>query len=106
MKSSLRLLSAVALTVVVSGCASTSMNSRAGFAAVAMHTEAGLATSDGGNKTGTACTQNYVGVVTMGDSSIEAAKKAGGISRVSSVDYEYFTILGFYGKVCTIVKGS
>jgi hypothetical protein len=42
----------------------------------------------------------------MGDSSISAAKEAGGIQKVTAVDSKYLKILGFFGKHCTIVTGS
>jgi len=42
----------------------------------------------------------------MGDSSVEAAKKQGGITRVSSVDFEYFTVLGFYGKSAHTLRAA
>lgn len=94
------------LAVAAMGCATTSMSSRTGFAAVSMAKEAGEVSGASGSKMGTACSTNIAGIVATGDSSVEAAKKAGGISTVASVDYEYFTVLSFYGKVCTIVKGN
>lgn len=106
MKKTLIAVSVMAMAMIVTGCATTAGSSRTGFAAVNMAREAGEATAEAGSKTGTACSTNIAGIYASGDSSVEAAKKAGGISRVSSVDYEYFTILSFYGKVCTLVKGN
>lgn len=60
-------------------------------------------------KTGKACVTNVLSIVVTGDSSIEAAKKDGGISKVSYVDrtYEGFWLyIPFFQKGCTIVKGS
>ena len=57
-------------------------------------------------KSGRACAANYVGMVALGDASIDAAKKQGGISNIASVDHDTFTILGVYARFCTVVRGS
>lgn len=57
-------------------------------------------------KRGEACAQNYLGLVAVGDASIDAAKKAGGITRVASVEQSASRVLGYYAKFCTIVKGE
>lgn len=49
---------------------------------------------------------SYVGLIATGDASIAAAKKAGNITQVSSVDHYTKNILGVYGEYCTIVKGQ
>jgi hypothetical protein len=63
--------------------------------------------SDG--KTGQSCVTNILSVAVIGDSSIEAAKKDGGIKDVAFVD-RTFTAVNFwfpiYQKGCTIVKGN
>jgi len=59
-----------------------------------------------GTKKGMACQTSILGVYADGDASLEAAKKAGGITKVSSVDASAESILGFYAKYCTIVYGS
>ena len=61
----------------------------------------GVATS----KTGTACAQSILGLIAMGDASIDAAKKAGGITKVATVDHESkWTLL--FGTFCTVVRGE
>ena len=93
--------------LAASGCATTGMGSHAGFAAIDMHKDGETATNEaGGSKRGEACSTNILGVIAMGDSMYETAKKEGGIQRVASVEVEYLRILGFYGKACTIVKGN
>ncbi|MDO8266443.1 MAG: TRL-like family protein [Moraxellaceae bacterium] len=57
-------------------------------------------------KTGQACATNILGLISTGDASIDAAKKAGGIKDVSSVDHDSTMILAVYGKFCTVVKGN
>lgn len=63
-------------------------------------------TSSNASKTGQACATNILGILATGDASIDAAKKAGGISNVSSVDHDSTSILGLYATFCTVVKGS
>ncbi len=58
------------------------------------------------NKVGRACATNTLGFVAKGDMSIEAAKKAGGITKVVSIDQSYNSVLGFFVEKCTIVRGS
>jgi hypothetical protein len=57
-------------------------------------------------KTGQACISSILGVVATGDASLEAAKKAGGITTVAHVDHEQFSVLGVYATSCTIVHGQ
>jgi hypothetical protein len=57
-------------------------------------------------KLGRACAANYVGFVAVGDASIEAAKKHGGIATVASVDHESLNVLGVYSRFCTLVAGD
>ena len=59
-----------------------------------------------GTKTGEACAMSILGLVAVGDGSIDAAKQAGGITQVASVDHKSFSILGIYGNVCTEVHGQ
>ena len=59
----------------------------------------------GGAKTGKACAQSWAGVVALGDASIEAAAKNGGITRVRSADYHAVNQI-VMGKFCTIVRGD
>jgi hypothetical protein len=96
----------LAALLALSGCATTGFNSGTGYAAITDFKEGVMATSANGNKTGTACATNILGFYASGDASIESAKKAGGINAVASVDRHFNNILGFYGKMCTIVKGN
>jgi hypothetical protein len=51
------------------------------------------------------CT-SILGLIAQGDASIEAAAKAGGITKIHHVDYEAKNILGIYGKFTTVVYGD
>lgn len=57
-------------------------------------------------KTGKACMKSILALAACGDASVAAAKAAGGISKVSTIDYEVDNILGIYGTYCTVVKGE
>ena len=49
----------------------------------------------GSSKVGTAEAKRYVGVVALGDASIQAAAREAGITRIHHVDYFFFNDLGF-----------
>lgn len=57
-------------------------------------------------KVGTAICESYLGMVAIGDASIEAAKANAGITKVHHVDYEAKNILGLYGKYTVTVHGE
>ena len=59
-----------------------------------------------GKKVGQASVQSILGVYAVGDASIDAAAKAGGITKISSVDYQSKTILGIISTFTTIVYGD
>jgi len=63
-------------------------------------------TATAATKEGKACTQSILGWVSSGDGSVAAAKAAGGITTVASVDHTAHQILGIVGEWCTVVKGS
>ena len=55
---------------------------------------------------GEACTSGVLGVAAWGDMSLDAAKKAGGITTVDTIDYKVMEILGVvYAKHCTVITG-
>ncbi|MFY9270732.1 MAG: TRL-like family protein [Candidatus Manganitrophaceae bacterium] len=57
-------------------------------------------------KSGKACATSILGIVATGDASIEAAMKAGGITKVAAVDYSNKSILGLWAEFCTIASGQ
>ncbi|MDH4244082.1 MAG: TRL-like family protein [Nitrospira sp.] len=57
-------------------------------------------------KEGKACATSILGWVATGDASVQAAKSAGGITTVASVDHSAKNILGIFGEWCTIVRGN
>jgi hypothetical protein len=68
----------------------------------------GMATSNSGvsTKTGEAQCISVLALVAVGDCSIDAAKKNGGITKVYNVDWDVRNILGIYGTYKVIVSGE
>jgi len=59
-----------------------------------------------GDKHGEACATGILYAVAFGDASIDAAKKAGGVTEVHSVEHHVTNILGIYMQGCTEVHGK
>lgn len=94
------------LAALSTGCAMSMNNPVTG--AIYQGTKGGTtATSNAiGGKTGKSCASSILGVVGIGDSSIASAAKAGGVTKVATVDSENFGILGIYATNCTVVTGE
>lgn len=88
-------------------CASTGFFSHTGLALITNMTEP-IAIHDNisTDRRGEACTTNILGIASQGDASIAAAKKAGNIRRIATVEAKYFNVLAVYGQYCTIVTGE
>ena len=101
---SLTLASVVAAAALMSGCAATP-----GAGAIYANQKSPITatTNAAATKTGVSdkCT-SILGLIATGDCSIENAKKNGGITNVSSVDYDRTNILGLIHTGSTIVKGN
>jgi hypothetical protein len=63
------------------------------------------ASAVGTGKTGTSCSNTILGIIATGDASIEAAKRNGKITKVTSVDHHSKWMV-VYGEFCTIVTGE
>lgn len=89
------------------GCA---IGSTAGLASGVLYSDMTgpvAATSTGGDsKQGQAKCSNILGLVSVGNCSVDAAAKAGNISQIKSVDTKIWSILGLYTTSTTIVKGN
>jgi hypothetical protein len=59
-----------------------------------------------GNRVGEACLSSYLGLISLGDATIETARRNGGITTITSVDESTTSILFFYGKYCVTVRGK
>jgi hypothetical protein len=98
---------ALVLAETLFGCA-TPLNSATGPGFLYTDHYEGMAVTanQAGRKRGEACTTNILGLITSGDASMSAAMKNGAVTVVSSVDRSYKSILGIYGKMCTIITGN
>ena len=65
-----------------------------------------MATTASASKVGTATSTTYLALWAEGDASINAAKKNGGITTVSSVDVSVDSILGIVNTYTTTVRGN
>ncbi len=101
-----KIIGLAALAAFTSGCAMSNSAPVTGFAYTGAKGATAVTSNDVATKTGQSCATSYVGVVGLGDASIAAAAKAGGITKISSVDSDNTVILGVYAKNCTIVSGN
>ena len=60
----------------------------------------------GSSEVGTAEAKGYVGVVALGDASIQAAAREAGITRIHHVDYQAKSDVGVYTIYTIIVYGD
>lgn len=101
------IITAVALSAVLfSGCARTVGAPGAGSIVVAGQGPGVVGSATVGVKNGeTSCT-SILGLIATGDCSIASAAKNGGIQKISTVDYDVFTLFGLYSKTTTMVTGE
>jgi hypothetical protein len=59
-----------------------------------------------GSKRGEASAISVLGLVSVGDCSIDAAVKSGGLQKVNHLDYGYLNIIGVYQKTTVIAHGE
>ena len=59
-----------------------------------------------GSKVGTATSTNILGLVVMGDASINTAAKAAGIRKISHVDCQKSNLLGIFSSYKVVVYGE
>lgn len=57
-------------------------------------------------KTGTGCAISILGLVAVGDASINSAMSNGQITNVTSIDHTSLSVLGLYARFCTVVRGN
>jgi len=99
------LVTLAAATALLSGCVTThSPTVGILFTETAGPVAAGP--GGGGMKVGEAKATSILALIAMGDASISAAMKAGGISKVHHVDFKSKNILGIYGEFTTVVYGE
>jgi hypothetical protein len=107
------LLAAMAFALMMTGCAGAAVMRMAPATGV-IYTDvkaplpaaSAAFTGADGKKVGTATCTSILGWVAQGDASIDAAMKAGGITKVHHVDFEVMQVLGLYAKYTVIVYGE
>ena len=100
-------LAVVLLAVsLLAGCAAMAVAPVTGFLYTDVNAPMIATGSSGPTKVGEAFCESYLGLIAVGDASIDAAMRAGGITQVHSVDYKSSNILGLYSKFIVIVRGN
>jgi len=97
----MKYIALLGVVVMLAGCASYMPHGMI-YTEGKMGVQAGSGAAD---KTGRACMTSILGLVATGDASLEAAKAAGGIKDIVSMNYEVKNILGVWGEYCLVVKG-
>lgn len=96
----------MAATMGMSSCAM--LGTQAGMGAIYQDVTVGehVTSNALGSKVGTAKATNILGLVAIGDASIETAAKSAGIKRISHVDCKKSSILGIFGTYTVVVYGD
>ena len=66
----------------------------------------GATSNSGASKIGTGVVTTYLGLVALGDASINTAARNAGITKIQHVDYESKSILGIVGWYTVTVYGE
>ena len=106
MKKAIMAAACAAFLFISTGCASIS--TPAGIGAIYTDVKSGEAVTSNslGKKVGTAKATNILGLVTMGDASIQTAAKSAGIKKISHVDSKKTSIIGIFGTYTVYVYGD
>ncbi len=78
----------------------------AGFAYTDIKDGMAVTGNAGSSKVGTAEVKGYVGLVALGDASIQTAAREAGITRIHHVDYQVKSYVGVYTIYTIIVYGD
>ncbi|MDH5636871.1 MAG: TRL-like family protein [Nitrospinota bacterium] len=89
----------------VTGCAAKAKSPVTGFLFTDVRGPEAVGSGGEASKFGEACATSILGWVATGDASIEAARKSGGITEISFVDYHSTIVLGIFAKYCVKVSG-
>ena len=100
------LLTALLCVALIAGCAAYAVSPVTGFVYSDVRGPGSATSNAGYSKVGTATAESFLGFIAMGDASIEAAMKDGGITKIHHVDYESKNILGIYATFTVVVYGE
>lgn len=59
-----------------------------------------------GQRTGESSAVTVLGLVAVGDASVERAARSAGITKISTIDHHFLQILGIFSQYKTIVTGE
>ena len=107
MKKSIKMMAVAAIAALsLSSCAP--MGTKAGMGSLYTNVAEGeMVTANAvGSKVGTATSTNILGLVVMGDASINTAAKAAGIRKISHVDCQKSNLLGIFSSYKIVVYGE
>lgn len=99
-----RILSLVTFTFIVQNCASSGFGTQG-----LLYENQRISLMETGNlatKEGFACAKSYLGLISIGDASVEGAQKQGNLKEITSIELETYNFLGIYAKLCTVTKGN
>ncbi len=93
------------LSLFSSGCAIVS-SPVLGTVYTSVKAPMAVTANDLGTKVGTGEATSILGIAATGDASIQTAARNAGITKISHVDYEAFSVLGLFARVTVYVYGE
>ncbi len=96
---------AVFALVVISGCGFVA-DGPFGWVYTDHTVPIAIGTAETGSKIGKACIRSFLGMISVGNGSIEEAMTNGGINEIFIINKENLSILGTYTSQCTVVRGE
>lgn len=105
-KIAMRLAIACVALAGLSSCAVMNTQAGMGWAYTDVQEPAAVTSNARGSKVGTSEATNILGLVAMGDASVQTAARNAGITKISHVDYKKTSVIGVYAKVITVVYGE
>lgn len=102
----IRISATVATLLLLTGCAVPLPKAGPGLLVTKTTEPIAAGPAEKALKSGEACQHNILGMATIGDASTAAAKRAGKVATIHSVDSQMLGILGLYAQNCVIVSGQ
>lgn len=109
---SLSIISSVALLLLAPSCAmldnQNGYNPPSGFIYQSNTLNRQMSpNSEVGSRTGEACTESWLGLISTGEAGVKQAAAAGAILTVKAIDFRITRVLGIgYVRICTIAYGE
>lgn len=105
MKKVILVACAIAAAVVLTGCIAAPFEPPIGLY-TDIKAPLSICPSEIGPKKGSAGSMSILGIVAIGDCSIAAAARNGGLTSIDYLDYEYFNVLGVYQRAVVNAYGK